>query len=142
MKRVLMNLCREYDEIIVLRIGQSLYVIPNLKLSTPEEKKKTLKDTTVKLLKARVEEVLITSEKGLENFVNDLFEGKIKVGEPWWIRKAKLFAVAVVFLVILLHFGVVSDEPSAGSSYKTHFLSKIIVIMLTLIIGIKRGYIK
>jgi len=142
MRRVLMDLCREYDEIIVLRISQGFYVIPNLKLSMPEEKEKALKDVTVKVLKARAEEVLVTSEKGLENFVNDLFEGKIKISEPWWIRKAKLFAIAVILLVVLLHFGVVSDEPSTGSSHKTHFLSKLVVILITLVIGIKRGYIK
>ncbi|ASJ07204.1 hypothetical protein [Thermococcus pacificus] len=143
--KVLKKLCMEKGSAVVVNLPGGFYAVPNGQIQESgngkgpgDVKLTTVKDMIAKRLKGRVEEIIITSEKGFENFAKDLFEGRIKISPPWWKKVLMILAAVVAIVALLVHFGIELPELSGTQ----RIALKVLALLLILFEGWRRGYRK
>lgn len=142
---VLKDLCEKKGSAVVVNLLGEFYAVPNGQIQESSKGKDpgdvkltTVKDLIVKRMKSRVEEIIITNEKGFENFARDLFEGKIKISLPWWKKALMVIGAVVAIAALLTYFGI--DLPELSGTQR--FALKVAILILILFEGRRRGYRK
>ncbi len=145
---ILEGLCEEYGSAVVVKLLGDFYAIPNTGIIMMSEEPKrgdsddteltTVKDLVVERLKAGDTDILITGKKGFENFARDLWTGEIKLPEPWWKNRLKVLALTLILAAPIIYFNVELPKLSVAQ----RFALKLALLVILLIAGIRRGYLK
>lgn len=142
---ILEKMCREHKSAIVVKLTGELYALPNKEIiliegDKPEKTAKftALRDIVVKRLDAKYDEIRITRENGFRNFAKDLFEGRVKLSDPWWVMRLKILAIAVTIFALSIYFNF--ELPIPEMSHETRAAIKLGLLGIFMLIGLIRGY--